>query len=141
MPNSVRRSFSLVAAAGVIATYAGCSSPTGPGTISGPWNADCGTASSECIGLSLDEMGGTLSGEAQTFTTIYNVTGTYDRPHVRLVLVPAGGVAATAANTIRYDGTASGATMTLRTEGSTPETVVYQRGAVAFPEGGADIAR
>jgi hypothetical protein len=112
----------------------------GPGTISGAWKADCASASSECIGLTLNELGSTLSGSAQTDATTYNVTGTYDRPHVSLVLVPAGGVAATAANTIHYDGTASGATMTLRTEGPNAETVIYQRGEVFFP-GGPDIRR
>lgn len=95
---------------------------------------------SACTGLTLNELGSTLSGSAQTYTAFYNVTGTYDRPHVTLVLVPAG-KAGTTANTIRYDGTASGGTMTLHTEGSNPETVVYQRGAVAFPGGGTDIAR
>jgi hypothetical protein len=140
MPNSVRRSFSLPAIAGLLAAYAGCSSPTAPGTVSGAWNADCGPGSSACTGLTLNETGSTLSGNAQTYTTFYNVTGSYDRPHVTLVLVPAG-EAGTTANTIRYDGTASGGTMTLRTEGSNPETVVYQRGGVAFPGGGTDIAR
>jgi hypothetical protein len=141
MPNSVRRGFSLLAAAGLVATYAGCSSLTGPGTISGAWNTGCGAGSSECIGLILTESGSNLSGSAQTISTIYDVSGTYDRPRVTLVLVPAGGVAAEAASAIRYDGTASGGTMTLRTEGANPETVVYQRGAVAFPGGGTAVTR
>ena len=141
MPNSVRRSFSLVLAAAFAAAFAGCSNLTGPGTVSGAWNAGCGAGSSECIGLTLNESGSALSGSAQTLTMVYTVTGTYDRPHVTLVLVLAAGVAATSATTIRYDGTASGATMTLRSERSNPETVIYQRGAVAFPGGGTAVTR
>jgi hypothetical protein len=136
MPRSVRRGFTLLAAAGLVTAYAGCSSPTGPESVSGAWNADCGAAQSGCIGLSLTESGSTLSGGAQTATALYTVTGTYDRPHVSLIFVPGNGGA-----TIRYDGTASGGTLTLRTEGSNPQTLVFQRGGVAFPAGGTDIAR
>lgn len=141
MPNSVRRSFSLLLAAATTAAYAGCSSVTAPGTISGEWNAGCGLSSSECIGLSLNESGSALSGSAQTLATVYTVTGTYDRPHVTLVFVLAAGVGAPGADTIRYDGTASGGTMTLRTEGPNPETVVYQRGGVLFLGGGTTVTR
>jgi len=137
MPRSVRRGFTLLAAAGLVTAYAGCSSPTAPGSISGAWNADCQGASPGCTVLSLTETGSTLSGSAQTPTAPYTVTGTYDRPHVSLVFVPGNGAGAT----IRYDGTASGGTLTLRTEGSNPQTLVFQRGAVVFPDGGTDLAR
>lgn len=50
MPNSVRRSFSLLAVAGLVAMYAGCSNPTGQGTVSGAWNANCGSASAHVPG-------------------------------------------------------------------------------------------
>ena len=136
MPRSVRRGVTLLAAAGLVTAYAGCSSPTGPSSVSGDWNADCQGPSGECTGLTLSESGSTLSGDAQTYTARYTVTGTYDRPHVSLVFVAGNGGA-----TIRYDGTASGGALTLRTEGSNPQTLVFQRGGVAFPEGGTDVAR
>jgi hypothetical protein len=136
MPRSVRRGVALLAVAGLVTAYAGCSSPTGPGSVSGAWN-DCGGTSGDCTGLSLTESGSTLSGGAQTATALYTVTGSYDRPHVSLVFVPENGAGAT----IRYDGTASGGTLTLRTEGSNPQTLVFQRGGVEFPGGGTDTAR
>ncbi len=135
MPRSVRRGCTLLAAAGLIAAYTGCSSPTGPSLVSGDWN-DCQSTSGTCTDLSLTESGNTLSGNAQTSTALYTVTGTYDRPHVSLVVVPGNGGA-----TIRYDGTASGGALTLRTDGSNPQTLVFQRGGVVFPDGGTDVAR
>jgi hypothetical protein len=142
MPKSVRRSYSLVLAAAVAAAVAGCSSPTAPGAISGQWNAGCGSGSSECVGLSLSESGSAVSGTAETFAKVYVVTGAYDRPNVTLVFVLANGVGTAGADTIRYTGTASGGTMTLRTEGPNPETVVYKRGAgVLYLGGGGAVTR
>jgi hypothetical protein len=57
MPNSVRRSFSLLAVAGLVAMYAGCSNPTGPGTVSGAWNANCGSASSAWYRVDAQRIG------------------------------------------------------------------------------------
>jgi hypothetical protein len=130
MPRSVRRSVSLLAAAGLVTAYAGCSSPTEPRSVAGAWNADCQTTSAGCTALSLTESGSTLSGSARTLDMLYTVTGTYDRPHVSLVLVPANGAPGA---TITYTGNASGGTLTLRTEGSNPQTLVFKRGGVAFP--------
>ena len=137
MPLSVRRGFTLLAAAGLFAAYLGCSNPTGPSSVSGDWN-DCQGTSGTCTDLSLTESGGTLSGSAQTMTAIDTVTGTYVRPHLSLVFVPRTGFPGP---TIRYNGTASGGTLTLRTDGSNPQTLVFQRGGVVFPDGGTDVAR
>jgi hypothetical protein len=57
MPNSVRRSFSLLAVAGLVAMYAGCSNPTGQGTVSGAWNANCGSASSAWYRVDAQRIG------------------------------------------------------------------------------------
>jgi hypothetical protein len=138
MPRSVRRGFTLLAAAGLVTGYAGCSSPTGPSSVSGPWNAGCQGASAGCTVLSLNESGSALSGSAETSATLYTVTGTYDRPRVSLVFVPANGAAGA---TIRYDGTASSVALVLHTEGSDPQALVFERGGVVFPDGGTDIAR
>jgi hypothetical protein len=111
------------------AIIVGCSSSTGPTTIAGSWNNGCSAPSlGGCFEMSLTQSGDTVSGSADWDSQLYFVGGTYKRPNLMLVLVLDPGVnVGNPGNSTMLTGTVSSQTMTMRTEGTNPQTFVFHK--------------